>query len=169
MIVFALLAAAGPLAQAQAPAQRGVVRPSASASADTQAGSYHALVIGINQYRQPPPNLKTAVNDAQAIARILTERYGFQTKLLLNADATRTNILNALNQYRRSLRANDNLLIYYAGHGQSDKEADKAYWLPADAESDSNTSWIIADELTTHIRVLPFRRPDPRCESRHKA
>ena len=120
-------------------------------------GSYFALVIGINQYRAPLPALKTAANDAQAVAKLLSERYGFQVKLLLNQDATRSNILGALGQYRRSLRENDSLLIYYAGHGHSDPDADKAYWLPADAEPDSTSNWIIADELTTDIRVQPAR------------
>jgi len=125
--------------------------------AETQNGTYYALVIGINQYRPPLPHLKTAVNDAQAIARILSERYGFQVKLLLDGSATRSNILDAMNQYRRTLGSNDNLLIYYAGHGHRDPDADKAYWLPADAESDSNSNWIIADELTTDIRIQPAR------------
>ncbi len=77
--------------------------------------------------------------------------------LLLNAEATRANILNAFNQYRRSLHENDSLLIYYAGHGSSEREADKAYWLPADAEADTSSNWIIADELTTDIRLEPAR------------
>jgi TPR repeat protein len=132
-------------------------RASPSVSTVTQPGAYYALVIGINQYREPLPTLKTAVNDAQAVARILGDRYGFQVKLLVDGSATRSNILNALNQYRRSLHEDDNLLIYYAGHGYSDPEADKAYWLPADADAETSSNWIIADELTTDIRVQPAR------------
>jgi hypothetical protein len=124
---------------------------------DLTNGSYYALLIGINQYHPPLPNLQTAVGDAQAIARVLSERYGFQVKLLLNENATRANILDTLNQFRRSLRENDNLLVYYAGHGHSDREADKAYWLPADADADRPSSWIMADDLTTEIRVQPAR------------
>jgi Caspase domain len=140
---------------AQAGGQRGFT-PQTSET-DSQGGSYYALVVGINQYGPPLPSLKTAVNDAQAIARVLSESYGFQVKLLVDSDATRSNILNAMDQYRRSLRENDSLLIYYAGHGYLDREADKAYWLPVDAEAQRTTNWIIADELTTDIRVQPAR------------
>ena len=120
-------------------------------------GSYHALVIGINQYPAPLPTLQTAVNDARAIAHILQERFGFEVELLLDQNATRSNILNTLNKYRRVLKENDSLLIYYAGHGDSDPDADKAYWLPVDAAEDSSSNWIISDELTTDIRVQPAR------------
>jgi Caspase domain len=55
------------------------------------------------------------VNDANAVATILGESYGFKTKVL--HDATRSEILTALNEYRRTLPEHSSLLIYYAGHG----------------------------------------------------
>ncbi len=120
-------------------------------------GSYFALVIGINDYHAPLARLKTAVNDAQAVGNILQTRYGFQVRYLLNQNATRFNILDALDRYRNTLGENDNLLIYYAGHGYSDREAQKAYWLPVDADSATSPNRIIADDLTTGVRVLPSR------------
>src|ERR1035438_5392340 len=101
-------------------------------------GFYYALVIGINRYPHQPV-LKTAVNDAVAVEAILRERYGFRTRLLLDADATRSNILDAFGEYRRSLREADELLIYYAGHGIRDGE--KAYWLPVDSRPESTADW----------------------------
>ena len=137
--------------------QRGVNPAPPRDAAAAGAGSYFALVIGINDYHDPLPSLKTAAGDAEAMAKLLSERYGFRVTLLLNGEATRSNILNAFNQYRRNLHENDSLLIYYAGHGSSEREADKAYWLPADAEADTSSNWIIADELTTDIRLEPAR------------
>lgn len=87
-------------------------------------GRYYALVIGNNGY-QHYRKLKMAVDDAKDVAAVLQDQYGFQTKLLL--DANRQQILSALTNYRRELNQNDNLLIYYAGHGYNDKDADKAY------------------------------------------
>ena len=41
-------------------------------------GAYRALIIGINDYKDPKiPDLKTAVDDANAVAELLRERYGF--------------------------------------------------------------------------------------------
>jgi uncharacterized caspase-like protein len=111
-------------------------------------------VIGINDYRFVD-KLRTAVNDAEAVAGVLRDHYGFETKVLTNA--TREQIMRALNEYRRTLDENSNLLIYYAGHGVYDKEASKTYWLPVDGERQDPTNWIIADEITTDIKVIPAR------------
>jgi len=116
-------------------------------------GTYYALVIGINLYPHEPP-LRTAVGDAEAIAQVLRGRYGFTVKKLLDAQATRDNILDAFGQYEK-LGENDQLLIYYAGHGQ--RRGGKAYWLPVDASPDSTAKWIIADDITSGIRVIPAR------------
>src|SRR5205085_467548 len=117
-------------------------------------GSYYALVIGNNAYTSLP-KLKTAEADAREIERLLRESYGFQTKLLVNA--TRSQTVAALSSYRHELTPDANLLIYYAGHGYNDKDADKAYWLPVDASRDDVSNWIIADEITTGIRVIPAK------------
>ncbi|PYS78955.1 MAG: hypothetical protein DMF67_10685 [Acidobacteria bacterium] len=118
------------------------------------AGRYYALVIGNNDYISLP-KLKTAASDAREVERVLRESYGFQTRLLVNA--TRSQIVAALSAYRRELDANANLVIYYAGHGYNDRDADKAYWLPVDATLDDVSNWIIADEITTGIRVIPAK------------
>jgi formylglycine-generating enzyme required for sulfatase activity len=118
------------------------------------ASHYHALVIGNDDYANLP-KLKTAIADAREVERVLREAYGFQTHLLVNA--RRAQIVSALSVYRRELDANANLLIYYAGHGYNDKDADKAYWLPVDATVDDTSNWIIADEITTAVRVIPAR------------
>lgn len=137
-----------------------VLAPAARSASSTtpftpeHLGSYYALVIGINDYAELP-KLKTAVKDAEDVAALLKRQYGFQTKLLSNA--TRQQITSALSEYRRTLAENSNLLIYYAGHGIYDREADRAYWLPANAQLEDNTNWIIADEITTDARAIPSR------------
>ena len=118
------------------------------------SGHFFALVIGINNY-QHLPKLSTAVQDAQALAGVLRDRYGFQTTVLV--DATRDQITKAMNEYRHNLDEDASLLIYYAGHGIYDKDADKAYWLPVDAERDDNSHWIMADDITTEVKVIPAR------------
>jgi uncharacterized caspase-like protein len=115
---------------------------------------YYALVIGNDNYAKVR-SLKMAQKDAKEVEAVLRQRYGFETKLLL--DANRQQIMIALNEYRKKLDPNANLLIYYAGHGYRDAEADKAYWLPVDASKDDTSNWIIADEVTTSVKVMPAR------------
>jgi hypothetical protein len=95
---------------------------------------FYALVIGNNNYKHLK-KLQTAKNDAIEVAETLKLRYGFNSHLLLDAD--RNGILDAINNFRSILKQNDLFLIYYAGHGNFDKVAGKAYWLPIDAQKDN--------------------------------
>jgi len=117
-------------------------------------GKFHALVIGVDNY-QYLPRLKTANNDAIDIGKILREKFGFHTVVLL--DASRNEILESLNDFRKKLGQNDSFLIYYAGHGEFDKKAERAYWLPVDAKPDSDVNWIIVDTITSNIRRFSSR------------
>jgi len=121
------------------------------ASMTLDFGSYHALVVGNNDY-QYLPKLNTAINDAQSMARVLQNSYGFNVRFLRNG--TRADILRSINGYRRTLTNRDNLLIFYAGHGWLDKEADQGYWLPVDAEKQDSTNWISNSSITDALRAL---------------
>jgi hypothetical protein len=114
-------------------------------------GNYHALVIGINKYKELP-NLKTANNDARTVASLLKQEFGFKVKHLRNP--TRDDIINSLNHYRSTLSKKDNLLIYYAGHGVVDKAANAGYWLPSEAAQNNDTHWIALDRVTKTIRAM---------------
>lgn len=118
------------------------------------ATRYYALIIGNNDYRDLV-KLKTAVADATAIEELLKTRYGFETQLLLNA--TRRQIMDSINEFRKRLTRNDHFLIYYAGHGEFDGTVDKAYWLPVNAKKDSDSNWIIADDITSNIKRITAR------------
>ena len=115
------------------------------------SGKYYALIIGNNNYKYLR-KLETAKKDAQDVAKILKQKYGFHTKILL--DALRDDIVSTINHYRRILTEHDSFLLYYAGHGEFDKKANKAYWLPVDARSDDDTNWILADRITSNIRRI---------------
>lgn len=119
-------------------------------------GPSYALIIGINQYPRLP-KLRTAVDDAKAVEAILRQKYAFHTRILLDAQADRSHIMTELSSYRRTLSPDSNLLIYYAGHGRHDRDSDKVYWLPVDAELDNTANWLQTDDITSEIRAIPAR------------
>ncbi len=129
----------------------GVPKPPGQAS----FGTYHALVIGINEYKLLRP-LRSATTDAREVARVLSTEYGFKTTVLLNA--TRYDILSALNTLRERLTDRDNLLIYYAGHGQLDQLNQRGYWLPLDAEPESSANWISNIAITDVLNAMTTRQ-----------
>jgi uncharacterized caspase-like protein len=117
-------------------------------------GKYYALVIGNNNYGKLP-KLATPIADAQAIASVLQDKYGFSVTLL--KDANRYDILQALNQMREKLTEQDNLLVYYAGHGELDKVNQRGNWLPIDAEPDSTANWIPNVQVTDILNQMSAR------------
>ena len=116
---------------------------------------YHALVIGNDDYRLLPP-LADTVAGARDIAGILNDDYEFKVTLLTNA--SRYDILAALNDLRQRLTERDSLLIFYAGRGQMDGDGRLAYWLPVDAEPASPGSWISSQTLTDFLGAMNVRQ-----------
>jgi hypothetical protein len=117
-------------------------------------GAYHALVIGNNEYKGFK-QLRTAVKDAEVIAETLRSRYGFNVKLLRNA--TRFQILSELNDLRQRLTDKDNLLIYYAGHGELDQKNQRGYWLPVDAAPGNTANWISNWDVSDLLNLMAVK------------
>jgi len=116
-------------------------------------GEYHALIIGIDDY-QKWPELQFAHQDAEDIRDILTERYQFEKEnvsFLGNSEASLRNIVSVLTNLLTKLTENDNLLVYYAGHGQLDPLTGSGYWIPVDGDAYDETSWIRFSAITEKI------------------
>ena len=47
----------------------------------------------------------------------------------------------------------DNLLIYYAGHGELSADENKGYWLPVDAGEEQDSKWISNDIVRSRIKA----------------
>lgn len=102
---------------------------SGDALADSSPPVRRALVIGIQSYtsarrgaetpQRGLTNLDGAVNDARAMAELLSTRYGFdEVELLLERDATRANILaRTRSRLIEPVTEGDVSVLYYAGHG----------------------------------------------------
>ena len=118
---------------------------------DLGLGKYYALVIGNQDYTKLP-RLKTPEADASVIAGLLKDRYGFNVTVMLNA--TRLQMLDELNKLQKILTEKDNLLIYYAGHGEYDRVNSLANWLPIDAEPDNDSNWIQSSRLTEKLNTF---------------
>ena len=112
-------------------------------------GNYYAVVIGNNNYADNS-NLKTAVNDAQTVASVLKSQYGFKTIVLSNA--SKGKMLAAMDSLRKRLTPKDNLVIYYAGHGQLN--GGRGFWLPSDAKQGDQKSWISNEQMTNFIDAM---------------
>jgi hypothetical protein len=119
-------------------------------------GKNHALLIGVNQYESSKINpLSEPVKDATALRNILVNDYTFDSsnvKQLRNP--TRDEILDELDRLAERLTKDDNLLIFYAGHGYWDESRQEGYWLPSDADQNRRRDWISNGTIVSAINGI---------------
>ncbi|HEY9611927.1 caspase family protein, partial [Allocoleopsis sp.] len=142
-----------------------------------------AVVIGINQYINGIPQLKTAVNDAKKIAHTLETKYQYQVLRLLDEEATGTHLKELFAAFEQqtlplsnhtttqlhpdskavaTLGASDRLLFYFAGHGialdaLSNADGPVGFLVPQDARMDNDSSLLPMKQLHDALLALPCR------------
>ncbi|WP_305953256.1 caspase family protein [Emticicia oligotrophica] len=102
------------------------------------------MVIGIDRYQNDKyKNLNNAVLGCEHLINELTQNYGFEliVEPIYNESATQKNIIEKLSSLQFSIFKEDNLIIYFAGHGQINTHTNKGAWIPFDA-SDSAVDYI---------------------------
>ena len=110
----------------------------------------HALVIGINEYKNPKLTLKYAVADATLFAETLRKSASglfsqvTVTSLVTRDRTTSTSIVNELERLR-SLHPDDLFVLYVASHGVVD---DGEYYLITSNVGLTRTEKLKADALT---------------------
>ncbi len=101
---------------------------------DVYDGS-HAILIGIDKY-QKLPKLRGAVRDASAVRDALAGR-GFRTTFIVDEEASSKRITRLLaEELPAQLKANDRVIIYFAGHGVSDGPSGKEEGILMPVEGD---------------------------------
>lgn len=85
----------------------------------------YALLFACNEYSDWS-DLSNPINDAEALEQILTDLYGFEVELVVNA--TKDQITQKIKEYKnKQFGPQDQLLIYFAGHGYYEENDEAAY------------------------------------------
>ena len=117
---------------------------------------YYALIIGVQNYRDPSINdLDKPILDAQKLYNELLNNYTFDNqnvKFLKNP--TKDEITDALDYYSDILTENNNLLIFYAGHGYWDKKFKQGYWLASDANRSKRGTWLSNSTIRDYMQGI---------------
>ena len=128
-----------------------------------------AIVIGINEYHNGVAHLKTAVDDAIAIATILQDSYqyqlvhpSFKTGVIIDRYATQaslTSLFTDLLPKQIKPTKSDRLLIYFAGHGiaRSSDRGLEGYLVPQDGDINHADSLIRMGDLNQWLSQLECR------------
>lgn len=92
-----------------------------------------ALLIGVSNYQDPIYRLEGPKYDVSVLKKTLQQNWGFKSeniKTLLDSEATRDNILKALIRLKDNSQANDQVFIYFSGHGTSEHDKSSDVPLP---------------------------------------
>lgn len=119
-------------------------------------GKYYALIIANGTYVSAEmPNLKRPIPDAKAIKEVLSSKYTFEPDNIYTLfNKGRDDLILTLDEIQKKLTSEDNLLIFYAGHGKMDEESGNGYWLLSDAAMSSRINWFNNSTLTDYIRAI---------------
>ena len=117
-------------------------------------GENYFLIIAIDKYIDTGYlSLNNAKLDAERFSKVLMSKYGFKPiqEPLLDIDANHKNIIDALNSLSYSLNENDNIIIYFAGHGSIHPKTKFGYWIPSD--SDKSLSSFIPNSTVIDMLI----------------
>jgi hypothetical protein len=137
----------------------GSVINASAGTRDIEGGRYFALLIGINEYTDEGIiDLDNPVHDMEDLYQVLHTRYNYdEENITLLKNPTRDELIIALDRLGGSLGKNDNLLIFYAGHGYWDSKGKIGYWLPSDADMHSTVNWFRNSTLRDYIGSIETR------------
>ena len=98
------------------------------------------LTIGVSEYADERISLEYADHDALQVAHIMKSQQGnlyreVFTKVLVNEEATRGEILKAMSGFLGQASQEDVVLIFLAGHGLQDRQTGTYYFVPHNADS----------------------------------
>jgi tetratricopeptide (TPR) repeat protein len=125
----------------------------------TKEGKNYCLLIGAQNYEDINiPSLENPIQDAVRLKLILKKDYDFEEGTIFTlfnpgANDVKRKLLELINV----IQPEDNLLIFYAGHGIWVEKEKKGYWLLVDAKRNDSTTWLQNKDVLNLIAKLPSR------------
>ncbi len=125
----------------------------------TQEGKNYCLLIAAQNYDDTSiPSLENPIADAIKLKLILKNSYNFvESNISTLFNPANTEIKKHLLELGSTLQPEDNLLIFYAGHGIWVEKEKKGYWLLTDSKYKDVNTWLPNKDVLDLIAKLPSR------------
>ena len=98
----------------------------------------HAVVIGLERYRDELPRASHAEQDARVVARYLSGTMGYDESniaLLVNDRATKSDMEKYFETWLPNrVESEDTVFVYFSGHGAPNAKTGEAYLVPYDGD-----------------------------------
>lgn len=123
---------------------------------DLTDGTYHALLIAVQDYDDPElVDLDHPLADARRLKQVLVDEYLFdEANVTMVENPDEAGVFAAFREVASRAGADDSVLVFFAGHGTWNELTARGYWLPRDATSDSPASWIENSAIVGEILGL---------------
>ncbi len=121
------------------------------------APQYHAIIIAAKDYTDSRiQDLENPVKDAAEFKTILETQYTFNSSNIETLyNKSREEIMQSIIQKSNALGENDNLVIFYAGHGIAEKDRFgdvDGYWIPSSAIKGNTATYISTDDIRKSLK-----------------
>lgn len=116
----------------------------------------HALIFAAQDY-DSYSKLQNPIGDAEALAELLENKYGFKVEIVLNPDYE--TILSMLSEYKqKTFGKYDQLLVFFSGHGDINQNLDgTGFFMPVDAKKGG----IVSREGISHGDFMDYLKQIP--------
>jgi tetratricopeptide (TPR) repeat protein len=124
-----------------------------------KAGRNYCLLIGAQNYSDANiPSLSNPIADAVKLKMILKSTYNFSDENVIQLFNPGTDdVKRQLLELTAQLQPEDNLLIFYAGHGIWVEKEKKGYWLMTDAKRNDVNTWLPNKTVLDLVAKIPSR------------
>jgi hypothetical protein len=121
--------------------------------------NYYALLISVGQYDDPAiTDLDQPLNDGARLKEVLVKNYTFPEKnISWMKDPNREDLIVAFDNLGKMLTKEDNLLVFYAGHGYWDNNLEVGYWMPRDSKISNPANWFSNSTIRDYVRGIKAR------------
>lgn len=122
-------------------------------------GKNYCLLIGAQNYADSSiPSLENPIQDAVRLKLILKNNYNFdEGNIFTLYNPAANDIRRQLLELSNVIQPEDNLVIFYAGHGIWVEKEKKGYWLLTDAKRNDPNTWLQNRDVLNLIAKLPAR------------
>jgi tetratricopeptide (TPR) repeat protein len=124
----------------------------------TEGKNYCLLVAAQNYADESIPSLDNPIADAIRLKMILKSNYNFADSNVINLfNPSNDDLKRQLLEMTNTIQPEDNIIIFYAGHGIWKDSEKKGYWLMANAKRNDVNTWLPNKDILDLIAKIPSR------------
>jgi len=118
--------------------------------------NYYALLITVGQYDDPAiTDLDQPLSDGARLREVLLRGYTFpEHRVSWLKNPNREDLIVAFDNLGKTLTKEDNLLVFYAGHGYWDNNLEVGYWMPKDSKISNPANWFANSTIRDYVRGI---------------